>query len=102
MESHRPEKETLDAATQVSKLERWLETRLDSLNRTRRRADPAQGTLEYQGLLQDLQSKEQILLEVISKVEELGNGSIDPNSAGDFLGADKLPPVTETGELEDL
>ncbi len=101
MESHRPEKETLDAATRLSKLERWLETRLDSLNRTRRRADPAQGIQEYQGLLQDLQSKEQILEEVINKVEELGNGS-DPNSAGDFLGADKLPPVHETGELEDL
>ena len=101
MELHRPEKETLDAATQVSKLARWLAIRQERLNQMRLQADPAQGIQEYQGLLQDLQSKEAILMEVITKVEELGNGS-DPNSVGDFLGADKLPPVHETGELEDL
>ena len=102
MELHRPETETpRDAATQLNNLKLWLATRLETLSQTRLQADPARGIQEYQGLLQGLQVKEQILLEVINKVEELGSGS-DPNETADFLGADKLPPVHETGELEDL
>jgi hypothetical protein len=44
-------------------------------------------------------SKELTFLEVLAKLEELESGSV---VQPDPLGADKLPPVTETGELDDL
>jgi hypothetical protein len=50
-----------------------------------------------------LSSQEALLKEVISLVEEFQTGSGPVSSKDtDFLGADDLPSVLETGELKDL
>ena len=95
----KPQVVKLEAAIQLKRLRLWLDNQVKSL--TLERLQTVQSP-DNRDLLQSLvvnSTKEATLLEVLAKVEELANGSlVQP----DPLGADKLPPVTETGELDNL
>ena len=97
MSKSRPNKAPrLDAATLLRLLLDWLRMQLHSeLPKQCRLVDPHLDSRVFQVQLQDLNTRERVYEEIIRKVEELESGS-DPNKAGDFLGADDLPPIIET------
>ena len=84
---------------------RWLKETLEEdlaeINRSRLKAVRRQEGPDPQ-LILVLSSREAELRRVISLVEELQTGSVVTSKDTDFLRADELPTVFETGELRDL
>lgn len=96
------QKTKVDPAILLSKLKQWLKTESSRLTRERLRIVRSQEHLAQQETLLVNSATEATFVEVLQKVEELEYGSENVNKKTDFLGADKLPPVHLTGELDEM
>jgi hypothetical protein len=89
----------MDPVIQLRKLQQWLANQAKLLTQERHRIVQSPEAKDLPMSLAVNSSREITFLEVLRKLEELESGSfVQP----DPLGADLLPPVTETGELDDL
>jgi hypothetical protein len=95
------EKHRKDPALQLRKLREWLLDKESNLGNCLSLEGQSLEAIDPSRVLL-LNSQRSIILQVLDVLQELESGSDDPNAEGDFLGADNLPPVHETGELLDL
>lgn len=91
----------LTAPARLRLLRETLEAWRADLNQSRLKAVQRQEGPDPQQILV-LSSQEALLQRVISLVEELQTGSVVTSKDTDYLRADELPSVLDTGELKDL
>jgi len=87
--------------TPMTRLSQRVRARLSQVREDRRRVDPKLGFHEATALLLALQAKELALETMIEDIDEIQNGTEDPNKVLDFLGADELPAYHDEAWRED-
>ena len=94
-----PKEEPLNAAAQLNRLRDWLLQEVGTnLPQKRRSVSPSQGLDAYQAQHLEVNAFDKAYSMVLEKMEDIASGSRQP----DPLGADALPSLEETAELEDL
>ena len=87
--------------TPMLRLHQRVQELLSQVKADRQQAGHKLASQEVQGLLLVLLGREVALESVLVSIDEIQNGSEDPNKVLDFLGADELPAFHDSSWRED-